>query len=117
MKQDKLIQTRKLKGYSQKELASLVHMEQTTYSRKERGIHIFSEKEWEKIADILETKVDEIQTQEKSVQYNENCTFSEHSIGCVGVQYANVPKEMLDTMQKYIKLLERENERLRNQRS
>ncbi|HEU0228562.1 MAG TPA: hypothetical protein VFQ86_12545 [Arachidicoccus soli] len=61
----------------------------------------------------METKVGEIQVQEKPVQYNENCTFSDQSVGCVGVQYTNAPKEMLDTMQKYIKLLERENERLR----
>lgn len=114
MKQERLTKTRKMKGFSLFDLASLINMEQTTYSRKERGIHNFTEHEWEQMAQALESTIEEIKEEEKPVQYNENCTFNENSIGFVGVQYANVPKEMFEMMQKYIQILERENERLRN---
>lgn len=112
MKQEKLTKTRKMKGFSQYELATLINMEQTTYSRKERGIHDFTAREWEQMAQALGSTVEEIK-EEKPMQYNENCTFNENSICCVGVHYATIPKELVEMMEKYIKVLERENESLR----
>ena len=38
MSYEKLITTRKLKGYTQEKLAQQIAMEQTTLSRKERGL-------------------------------------------------------------------------------
>jgi len=114
MKQERLTKTRKMKGFSQHELAAMLNMEQTTYSRKERGIHNFTEREWLQLAETLETSVESLKG-ESIGQYNEKCTFTENSIGYIGVQNANIPKEMLDMMKKYIKLLEKENESLQEE--
>lgn len=42
-------------------------MEQTTYSRKERGLSPISTEEWERIANVLEVKVEEITEDNYSV--------------------------------------------------
>lgn len=113
MRQEKLTKTRKMKGLSQHELANMLSMEQTTYSRKERGIHSFTEREWELLSKKLETDIEDLKN-DSIGQYNEKCTFTENSIGYVGVQHSNLPKEMFDMMKKYIKLLEQENKKLQD---
>lgn len=107
---EKLINFRKAKGISQKEMAKKIAMEQTTYSRKERGISPITDNEWERLAKALEVNIDEIR-EEKSISVkNENCTFHDSNIG---VQYINVPKQMLETLMKYTKLLEEKIEELK----
>lgn len=66
----KLISIRKTKKITQKQIASLIGMEQTTYSRKERGISPITIAEWERIAKALEVSV------EKIVEPNNNNTQS-----------------------------------------
>lgn len=45
---------------------------------------------------------------------NENCTFHDNSsVNNVGVQYINVPEQMLETLMKYTKLLEDKIEELK----
>ena len=39
---------------------------------------------------------------------NENCTFSDGAIGSVGIQYINIPKDVLDTLLRYNSKLEEE---------
>ena len=70
MSYEKLITTRKLKGYTQEKLAQQIAMEQTTLSRKERGISPITIAEWERIAKALEVSV------EKIVEPNNNNTQS-----------------------------------------
>ena len=53
----KLISIRKTKKITQKQIANLIGMEQTTYSRKERGISPITIAEWERIAKALEVSV------------------------------------------------------------
>lgn len=60
MKYEKLIHARKLKGFTQKQLAEKIAMEQTTLSRKERGLSPITEEEWSRIAKILDVHVDVI---------------------------------------------------------
>ena len=56
----KLISIRKTKKITQKQIANLIGMEQTTYSRKERGISPITIAEWERIAKALEVSVEKI---------------------------------------------------------
>ena len=66
----KLISIRKTKKITKKQIANLIGMEQTTYSRKERGISPITIAEWERIAKALEVSV------EKIVEPNNNNTQS-----------------------------------------
>ena len=70
MSYEKLITTRKLKGYTQEKLAQQIAMEQTTLSRKERGLSPISDEEWQRIAKALEVSI------EKIVEPNNNDTQS-----------------------------------------
>lgn len=110
----RLIGARKMKGYSQSEMASRLCMEQTTYSRKERGLSSISATEWEKIAKSLELEVDEIMD---DVIPNQgqivNPTIKDNGVG-IGVQYVNVPKDVLDALLNTNKFLQAELERARN---
>ena len=60
MSYEKLITTRKLKGYTQEKLTQQIAMEQTTLSRKERGLSPISDEEWQRIATVLQVPVDDI---------------------------------------------------------
>ena len=66
----KLISIRKTKKITKKQIANLIGMEQTTYSRKERGISPITIAEWERIAKALEVSI------EKIVEPNNNDTQS-----------------------------------------
>jgi transcriptional regulator with XRE-family HTH domain len=107
MLKTKLIERRKSKGYSQQQLANLLCMNVSNYNRREKGIAHIKPDEWTKLAKILETSIDEIY--EPDTRYNINC--KDQSVG-IGVNNGTnnvytVPKEFLDTQQKYITLLEK----------
>lgn len=106
----KLVSLRKERGLSQEELASKIAMEQTTYSRKERGKSTITNEEWSRIAVALDVSVEDIQDEKGVNLKNENCTFTDTSIG---IQYVSVPQEILDTVLKYNKKLEDEIEELK----
>lgn len=59
MKQ-KLLNARLNKGLSQEELADLIGMTQSNYSRREKGLKKISELEWTKIAKYLEVEKETI---------------------------------------------------------
>lgn len=108
-----LIRTRKLKGLSQSEMAAKVCMEQTTYSRKERGLSPISDAEWEKLAKSLEVDVEEIKDADAPNQGQIiNPTIRDNGI-CIGVQYVNIPKDVLDALLNTNKFLQEELERAR----
>lgn len=70
MEHGNLIKARKEKGFTQKEMAEMLAMEQTTYSKKERGISRIRENEWIRFAEILNKDIDTLKTN-KIVQSNE----------------------------------------------
>ncbi len=108
MEYQKLYDARKAKGITQKQMASRIAMEQTTYSRKERGKSPITDEEWARLAKTLEVPVEEIKEENTtpiSVK-NENCTFNENAIG---IQYVNIPQSVFDIIIKYNAKLE-ENE-------
>lgn len=100
MEYENLIHARKEKGLTQKEMADLLAMEQTTYSKKERGISRIRESEWQSFAKILEKDVDELKRKDKVLATNYNCDH---------LMYFNIIKIITE----YNQILERENHNLK----
>jgi transcriptional regulator with XRE-family HTH domain len=107
-----LKEIRERKGVTQKQLAMKMAMEQTTLSKKERGISPITSEEYKKLAGFLETVVEELQSETHPLSKNENCTFNDNS---VGIQIISMPKDALDLILKLVSKLEEENADLKNQ--
>ena len=107
---EKLKDIRTAKGYSQGKFSQAIAMDQTTYSRKERGKSSITDDEWERFAKVLEVSKTDIIDQKPLNAKNENCTFTDQA---VGIQFVNIPQAVLDTMLKYNQKLEEENANLK----
>ena len=95
MKYEKLISIRKLKGYTQEQLAESIAMEQTTLSRKERGQSPITDDEWQRIAAVLQVSVEEIkETLLEDLHNNVTKMNSEEN------QYVTIPRIVLDNLLK-----------------
>ncbi|MCA6421566.1 MAG: helix-turn-helix transcriptional regulator [Flavobacterium sp.] len=113
MEQQKLSEARKAKGLTQKQMALKIAMEQTTYSRKERGKSPISYEEWKRFAKALDVTVEEIrEINNSSNAKNENCTFNDSSIG---IQIVTMPQNAFEIIVKYNNKLEEENAALKEQ--
>lgn len=108
---EKLKSLREYKNLKQKDMAAKTAMDQSTYSNKENGKSPITDDEWERFAKVLGVKVEEIKEEKPFSLINNNCTFNEGSIVCIGIQYINIPKDYLDTLHKYIKKLEEDLEK------
>ncbi|WP_394772953.1 helix-turn-helix domain-containing protein [Flavobacterium sp.] len=102
MSKTKLIQARLSKGFSQEELADLIGMSQSNYSRRESGRTSITEAEWKKIAKELGVNKEIIfepdeQNKEKRDEIN--------------MVYFNIP----DFVMEHIELLKKENKKLKEQ--
>jgi hypothetical protein len=53
----------------------------------------------------LEVTIDDIKKTQQTTPKNEDCTFNDNSIG---IQMINIPTNVYEVMQKYIKKLENE---------
>lgn len=60
MKKEKLIIIRKEKQISQADIATYLKISQTQYQKRESGKIKITDKEWQKISDLLNVAVDEI---------------------------------------------------------
>ena len=107
MEKIKLIEARKRKGFSQSQIAEKLHMDVSNYNRREKGNAKISYEEWEKIAQILETSVEDIYQPDEG--YFIIC--KDQSVGINNVY--TVPEHLLETQRKYIEKLERELEELK----
>lgn len=113
MEQQKLSETRKAKGLTQKQMAFNIAMEQTTYSRKERGKSPISDEEWKRFAKTLDVPVEEIkEVNNSSNTKNENGTFNDSSIG---IKIITMPQNAFEIIIKYNNKLEEENAVLKEQ--
>lgn len=63
---NKLQETRIKKGLSQEQIADVLGMTQSNYSRKENGSSKISKQEWEKLSKTLEVPVEDIFENEDS---------------------------------------------------
>ena len=100
------------KGFTQKQMAQQMAMEQTTYSKKENGKSPISDKEYEKLSLLLESPIQDLKNERAAVPKNENCTFNDQSIG---INYVNIPADVLEIIVKYNARLEKENQELKSQ--
>lgn len=112
MAYSKLIEKRKAKGLSQEEVANLLGMEQSNYSRKENGHTAIHPTEWEKLAKALDTTVDEIFEPQNGVYIVNNDNASGTYAGSQNHFY-NIPEYILNSLQKYIEKLENEIKELK----
>jgi len=73
---EKLAKMRKVKGLTQKEIASKVCMDDSTYSKRESGKLKIDIKQWEKLAEILECNISDIFEEDvnQSIIFNDNST-------------------------------------------
>jgi transcriptional regulator with XRE-family HTH domain len=108
MEKTRLIKARLNKGLSCKEIADMINMEEYSYRRRETGKTKIRNKEWKKLAEILEVDFDDIfEPEYNSINiHNENGHVNTHNNK---IEYYNIPKEMIETQQEYINLLKEEN--------
>ncbi|MNU15610.1 helix-turn-helix protein [compost metagenome] len=115
MVKENLIRVRKQKKFSQQDVAEHLSISQTHYQRKEKGEVGITDKEWERIAKLLEVDVEEIK--ENSEQTNVMQNFDNSSGNYIGNNnnYCNIPEYILENQKEYINLLKEENERLKRE--
>lgn len=101
MKKLKLLQTRKLKGLTQLEMAILANMDQTTYGRKEKGFSKITSSEWKKFAMILDVSLKEIFEEDNS---DANDITQDLELTASTLEY------FLERLKEYIRELENSNE-------
>jgi transcriptional regulator with XRE-family HTH domain len=102
MEHENLIQARKKKGLTQKEMADMLAMEQTTYSKKERGISRIREEEWVQFSKILEQDIDDLKSKDQISINNVNFGHSTYF-------------KIIETIIRYNQKLEEENSLLKEQ--
>ncbi|SHL94439.1 Helix-turn-helix [Flavobacterium pectinovorum] len=100
MNKAKLIQVRLSKGFSQEELADLIGMSQSNYSRRESGRTNITEIEWAKIAKELGV--------DKEIIYESNKEKT-HYINTINALQITIP----DFIMEHIELLKKENKKLK----
>jgi transcriptional regulator with XRE-family HTH domain len=105
---EKLIEVRKLKGFTQKDIADRLNMEVSGYCKMENGQRKITIKEWGILQKILDEPLEKIYEEDdkQSLNFKDNATTT-------GTYFANsisitVPEALLETQQKYIKKLEAE---------
>ena len=111
MIKQKLITKRIEKNKTQEEIAHLLGMTQSQYSRRESGITKITKSEWDSLAKILETNMEAIYEPEDGI-YILNSEKSNINPDKHSNDYNNFT---LDVMKKYIEKLEYENRYLKSQ--
>jgi transcriptional regulator with XRE-family HTH domain len=119
MQKEKLRTVRKMKGFTQQQMAEVIPTDVSNYSRKESGAVSITQAEWNKLAQYLEVPVEEIYEEEEAKIVIENPVFNDNTGVNVGNNNAtaNISNELsieiIKTMQEYIVLLKEEIERLK----
>jgi len=105
----KLIRMRKLRGFSQKDMAEKLNMEASGYCRRETGETKISLNLWAKIAEALTCQIEDIYEEDvnQTVIFNDSTvgSFGENSTNTVNI---NISEAIIETYQKYIRKLEEE---------
>ena len=116
MEKVKLVERRKEKGISQREIAEKLCMDVSCYNRREKGQARIAPHEWEKLADILTVPIDEIYESDDDNQVficKDNATGNYQGTNNI----YSVPEHLLETQRKYIALLENEIRELKQRKS
>ena len=107
MIKQKLISKRVEKNLSQSEFADLLGMTQPQYSRRENGITKISKKEWDKMAKLLESNLEDIYEPEDGIYVINNENANGNYSGSQN-HFHQMPDYVLEAMRKYIEKLEEE---------
>ena len=112
IKKNKLIEVRNSKNYSQDYLAATLGICVSSYSRKEQGIIRVTDKEWQKLSEVLEVPLEDIYESDESMIFifNDNSTGN----GNIVTNYT-MPQSIWETQKKYIEKLEEENQNLKEE--
>jgi transcriptional regulator with XRE-family HTH domain len=106
MEKIRLLEARKAKRFSQNQIAEMLCMDVSNYSRRENGQAKISISEWEKLSKILDVPLNDI------YETDENQVFICKDNASINYQGTNhiyaVPEFLLETQQKYIRKLEEE---------
>ena len=113
MIKQKLKDKRLERNLTQEEFAFKLGIETSNYNRRESGITKISKKEWDKMAVILDTTLEEIYEPEDGI-YVINGDNAHGNFGSGGT-FNNFSEFAIETMKKYILKLEEENQALREQ--
>lgn len=113
MIKQKLKDKRIERNLTQEEFAFKIGLETSNYNRRESGITKISKKEWDKMAKILETTLEEIYEPEDGV-YIINGDYAHGNFG-ENHTFNNFSEFAFETMKKYIQKLEEENQLLKEQ--
>ncbi|MDR2127109.1 MAG: helix-turn-helix transcriptional regulator [Prevotellaceae bacterium] len=112
MEKAKLIERRKLKGFSQSMVAEKLAMDVSNYNRREKGQVKISLREWERLSEILQTPIEEIFESDDTQVFICRDSSTVHYQGTNNIY--SVPEYLLETQRKYIEHLEDEIRKLRN---
>ncbi|EPE9899586.1 Helix-turn-helix domain protein (modular protein) [Flavobacterium psychrophilum] len=104
----KLINRRTERNLSQEKFADLLGITQSQYSRRENGVTKISKKEWDKMAKVLNTTLDDIYDPEDGIYIINNENASGNYSGSQN-HFHQIPDHVLETMRKYIEKLEEDN--------
>lgn len=110
----KLQEVRMKRGLSQEQVANLVGMTQSNYSRKENGSSKISSNEWERFSKILDVPLEDIYESEEGnlVIFKDNATGNYSGVNNI----YSIPKhieQLLESQNKYIAKLEEEIKNLK----
>jgi len=110
---EKLAKMRKNRGFTQKEMASKMNMQNTTYNKREKGKIKIKIEEWEKLAEILGCNISDILEED----FGQIIICKDQSIGNNwGVNYNyTVPASLLESQQDLVTMLKDENTKLKNE--
>lgn len=114
MIKQKLISKRIEKNFSQEDVAHLLEITQSQYSRRENGITKISKKEWDKMAKVLDTTLETIYEPEDGIYVINNENANGNYSGSQN-HFSQVPDYVIETMRKYIEKLEEENKSLKEE--
>ena len=109
MVKEKLFDARTKKGLSQEQLADLVGMTQSNYSRKENGIKKIVDAEWDKIAKELEVKKEDIYEEDSQNIVYKKIKGNSPINNSGNIHYFNMPDFVLE----HIELLKTQNAALK----
>lgn len=115
MIKEKLRKVRTDKGFSQKQIASILPTDVSNYNRKELGEVKITKQEWEKISEFLNVPLEEIYEadpeKKSSVKYK-SPVFNDSSTA-IGVQYVEIMPSIVENLQDLIQILKKDNENLK----
>jgi transcriptional regulator with XRE-family HTH domain len=108
---EKLIEMRKAKGFTQKDIADSLNMEVSGYSRRESGLTKIRIEEWVKLAKMLNVPVENIHEEDE----NQSITIKDNAVGdnCTNIFSITISETLLETLLKYNRKLEEENAELK----